>query len=580
MTTALREILAEFALKFDSKELEKGDGLVDGMVDKLKGFGKTVAAAFAVDAIVGFGHEILQEADALAKQSGALGVSTAALQGWQHAASLSGSSAEEFTAAFTKFTRNVGEAGDSVKGPAAEAFKALGVSVKDATGKLGAPIDLLDGVVAGLEGIEDPAKRTQVVMDLFGKSGAKLLPLLSEGADGIAKMRAEVEELGFGFDEAFLANAQEVNDNVDRLKLGLKGLAIQALSAILPAITSFSIGAVKLIKNIVAWVKGTKLIQTALVSLTGIGVLKLVRAGAALISSIGGWRVALTRLAGVLFRVVAPFLILEDIIVFLSGGKSAIGKGLDAAFGPGTAKNIQNLIAEMVKFFGLFKTEPDNVRKAFATLPEDLEKDLGGFGKFLGGWGQEIVNVGLFAVNALTGGWQNFVSKAKAAGSGLLLAITIVWTELKFAGLAAAAALSDAFDGVWNGIIEGAQAALNAMLDVLSKLPGTDELVKTLKVKVEGLSGAKNAGDAGEQVAQLRDKARLGLAADYDRIGAQATAPAGGGGSTTITNTTQVSVTVPPGTPADVARGVGNAAGKGVEKSLRGAKAALVPTAG
>lgn len=587
MAGALREILASFGIEFDKDgALAKGDKQVDSLTDKLAGFGKTVAGAFAVHEIVAFGREILEQADVLAKQSQALGVSAEELQGWEHAAQLSGSSAEEFTAAFTKFTRNVNEASEAAAGPAAKAFKALGVTIKDGAGNLGAPIDLLDGVVAGLEGIQDPAKRTALVMDLFGKSGARLLPLFSEGEEGLKKLRAEVGEFGASFDEAFLDNAQEVNDNVDRLKLGLRGFATQILGLVLPGLVSLSQWLVKGAKAFVGWVKGGRVLQTGLAMLAGKGIFALVRAVPLLIARFGGLQAILTRLGLFLVRVVAPFLILEDIFVFLAGGKSALGKGLDAAFGPGTAKNIQNLVAEMVKFFGLFKTEPNNVRKAFATLPEDLEKDLGGFGSFLGGWGQSIVDVGLFAVNALTGGWQNFVTKAKAAGDGFLLAIRIVWTELKFAGLAAAAAMSDAFDNVWNSIISGAQAALSALIDVLAKLPGTTDAVKELRAKVASLDGARGSADAGEFVGKQRDQARLAIAAEGDRIGAVATAPAVSGGTTT-TNNTNVAPVINNNTVVHVEGGAdaGNRLGKVINKnagdgSLRAVKAALVPTPG
>ncbi len=586
---ALRELVASFDVSFDKAgNLGKGDKAISGLAEKLTRFGKYVAGAFAVTQIFEFGRSILDQADVLAKQSQALGVSTEQLQGWQHAAALSGSSAEEFAAAFTKFTRNVNEASESASGNAAKAFKSLGVTVKDASGKLGAPIDLLDGVVAGLEGIQDPAKRTALVMDLFGKSGARLLPLLSEGPEGLKKLRAEVGELGASFDDAFLENAQEVNDNVDRLKLGVKGLAIQIIGPILPGLVKLTQVFISGAKSLIGWIKGGKVLQAALATLAGNGIYKLLTSIPALVARFGTLQAILLRVGVFVARFIAPFLILEDIFVFLAGGKSAIGKGLDAAFGPGTAKNIQALVAEMVKFFGLFKTEPNNVRAAFSSLPKDLERDLGGFGSFLGGWGQNIVEVGLFAVNALTGGWQNFVSKAKAAGDGFLLAIKIIWTELKFAGLETAAAMSDAFDGVWNSIIGGAQAALGAMLDVLAKLPGTGDAVKALRANVAELDSARGNGDAGAIVGRQHDRERLAIAAEGDRIGAVATAPAGAGApaapnTTTITGgpvTNQITVNVPPG-DGELGARVGRATGKATgDATLRATKAALVPTAG
>src|SRR3954470_13786109 len=103
MSGALREILAVFGTEFDDKGIKDGEKGVGSLKQTLLGFGGILAGAFAVHEIVEFGREVLEQADALAKQSQALSVSAAELQGWQWAAKLSGSSAEEFSSAFTKF---------------------------------------------------------------------------------------------------------------------------------------------------------------------------------------------------------------------------------------------------------------------------------------------------------------------------------------------------------------------------------------------------------------------------------------------------------------------------------------------
>lgn len=330
--SALRELLATFSFDVDTSALEAADGATSDVAQGLLDIGKNLVAAFAVGEIFKFGHETLELADNLAKQAQALGVSTEELQGWQHAAALSGSSAEEFAAAFTKFTRNVNEASEAAAGPAAKAFKELGVKVKDATGELGAPIDLLDGVVEGLQKIEDPAKRTALVMDLFGKSGARLLPLLSEGSEGIAKLRAEVGELGATYDEAFLENAQEFNDNTDRLKLGLRGLTIQVLGPLLPELVKLSEYLISGAKSLIAIVKQTNVGQAVFSGLA-------VKALPALTSG-------LRSLAGSVWRTVLPFLALDDALTFLAGGDSLIGRGLDKVFGAGAADESRKAILQ------------------------------------------------------------------------------------------------------------------------------------------------------------------------------------------------------------------------------------------
>lgn len=126
-----------------------------------------------------------------------------------------------------------------------------------------------------------------------------------------------------------------------------------------------------------------------------------------------------------------------------------------------------------------------------------------------------------------------------------------------------------------NVTFEG-KAASGRYLDV------TDDVVKGLRVRVSGLDSAKAAGGASEEVSRMRDRARLALAAEGDRIGAVATAPAAQS-SQTVTNVDNtvapvVNATVPPGTDADLAKRVGVSAGKASgDASPAAVKAAVVP---
>lgn len=575
---ALREVLASFGIEFDKGgELDKGDKKIDGLTEKLLGFGKTLAGAFAVKEIVSFGHELLQEADALAKQSQALGVSAAELQGWQHAAALSGSSAEEFSAAFTKFTRNVNEASEAASGPAAKAFKDLGVSIKDGAGNLGAPIDLIDGVVAGLEKIEDPAKRTALVMDLFGKSGAKLLPLFSEGEEGLRKLRAEVQELGFGFDEAFLENAQEVNDNVDRLKLGLKGVGIQILSEVLPGITAFSKQAVALAKSFISWVKGTRVVQAGLVALSAQGVQLLVTSIPKLVARLGGLQNILFSLGRLVLRTVLPFLLLEDAIGFLQGDDSAIGAGLDNLFGSGTAEAAR---AEILKWF----TNVKNV----------------------------VVNDFLPALKSIATS-ALFTGAAKGALDAVLFVLSAIGLALtddaeraeKLAGVLkkSAGAL-----GLGPTEEEAAASVEKGLPENREELSPTEKFIrkgftsvfgdplekpelKENAAKNEAILAAQRAGSS--KSAELANKSSFFAPTPaapapsyYDTARAVASAPAGT--TQTTTNNTNVAPVINNNTVVNVQGGdaeVGNRVGKAstkasTEGSLRGVKAALVPTPG
>jgi len=355
MSGALREILAIFGTEVDDTGLKKGEKGVESFKSTLKELGETVLGAFAIEKVVDFTREILESADVLAKQSQALSVSASDLQGWQWAAKLSGSSAEEFSSAFTKFNKNVAEAGKGT-GPAADAFKALGVSIKDSTGKAGEPIELLDGVADALAGMQDPAKRTEAIMALFGKSGAKLLPLFQEGSAGIAKLRAEVGELGASFDDAFLDNAQEVNDNIDRLKMGVRGLGIQAIGPLLPTITAWTQKGIELIKWVIDLTKHSSGLQAALVTFGTVGAAKAISGIVSLAQKAGFLKTGLRGVLLELAPLILGFLAIEDVWTFLTGGSSITGDLIE-------------------KFFG--KDAPEKVRAFAATLKDTGLADLG-----------------------------------------------------------------------------------------------------------------------------------------------------------------------------------------------------------
>lgn len=62
-------------------------------------------------------------------------------------------------------------------------------------------------------------------MQVFGKSGLELVPLLNAGSDGIQTMIDRAKDLGLVFDEDAGAKADEFTDKLDELKGAVGGLA-------------------------------------------------------------------------------------------------------------------------------------------------------------------------------------------------------------------------------------------------------------------------------------------------------------------------------------------------------------------
>lgn len=146
-----------------------------------------------------------------------LGVTTDALQEYRFAGSQAGLATEEVDQALGQLTRRIGEGVNGTKAQA-DAFKKLGISLKDAQGDVIATGDAIPLIADALQKIKSPAEQSALLLDLFGKSGQKLLPLLSQGADGVNGLRDAAQKLGVVLSSEQIAKADETADKLDALK--------------------------------------------------------------------------------------------------------------------------------------------------------------------------------------------------------------------------------------------------------------------------------------------------------------------------------------------------------------------------
>lgn len=73
----------------------------------------------------------------------------------------------------------------------------LGVETQDNTGKARSFSDILLDISDKFKAMPNGAEKTAVSMQLFGRSGKDLIPVLNKGSDGIKEMMAQADKLGF-----------------------------------------------------------------------------------------------------------------------------------------------------------------------------------------------------------------------------------------------------------------------------------------------------------------------------------------------------------------------------------------------
>ena len=117
-----------------------------------------------------------------------------------------------------------------------------------------------DQVAADIAAIEDPTKRADAAMTLFGKkTGTALLPLMSQ----LPELRQRARDLGVTLSDEDAAAADELGDNLDIAKLQLQAMAIQIGAAIAGPLTEFLTWSQSVLGATIAWIKeNPRLVRT------------------------------------------------------------------------------------------------------------------------------------------------------------------------------------------------------------------------------------------------------------------------------------------------------------------------------
>ncbi|MDI9330907.1 MAG: phage tail tape measure C-terminal domain-containing protein [Alphaproteobacteria bacterium] len=144
-------------------------------------FAVAVGAA-SVGALRDFIDRTIEATAALQQLSEQTGASTTALSGLAPVAIISGTAMETIGTNLSKLSKALAGVDDEGAN-ASKALQFLGITAKDSGGNLRDPAEVLNDVALKLAEFEDGAGKTALAMDLFGKSGASMLPFLKDLAE-------------------------------------------------------------------------------------------------------------------------------------------------------------------------------------------------------------------------------------------------------------------------------------------------------------------------------------------------------------------------------------------------------------
>jgi len=224
----------------DTAQLRKGMdtavGIMQSSTKTMENVAKTAATAiagyFTFSAIKDSVTYTLDLADSLGKLNQKVGISVDLLYSMQAQAKLSDVEFKTLEKSLLKFNKGLGTASMG-GGDTTNALKNLNIELKDSSGYLKTSDQYLFEVADRFKGMPDGISKSTLAMQLFGKSGADMIPLLNGGSEAM-------KEFSGIMDVNTAKAAERLNDSFTRMGLAFEGNKTQILTGMLPAIESLS----------------------------------------------------------------------------------------------------------------------------------------------------------------------------------------------------------------------------------------------------------------------------------------------------------------------------------------------------
>ena len=194
-----------------------------------------IGAYMSADLFIGFIKGSADAAAQIDRLSERTGIAVESLSALNYAANINGVSIQDLDGALKGLANKMLEA-QMGSGEAAEVFKALGISVVNASGSLRATEDVLLDMADAFQGMQDGAGKAALSQKLMEDAGVALIPVLNQGSDGLRKMREEAQSLGVVLDEQTSRRAVEFNNNLVKLSATATALGQSIANKLIPSI--------------------------------------------------------------------------------------------------------------------------------------------------------------------------------------------------------------------------------------------------------------------------------------------------------------------------------------------------------
>ena len=324
---------------------------------------------------------------------------------------------------------------------AANAYRELGIAVRDSRGQLRSSGDVLIDVANRFQTMADGVDKAALAQQLFGRGGAQLIPMLNQGGEAISRLR--------GMSTAQARASDELSDAMETLQMRVGGLGGKLAVALMPSLEAVT-------NNLIGMIDAFNRLDPGMQAAIGYG---------------AAIAIAWGPLMGIIINTAKVFALLQGGIALLTGG-GVVSGGLAAlvAIVTGPVGIIAALVAAGVAVY-VFR---DQIGDAIAGLGDmwinafeaiiNFSRDI--FNQIIQSF-DSVVNTpfGIF-LKALRGDWGGVLMSMAALALGQFKGIgDMIGSQLRSAFTSAASAVQ----GIWNGMLQGIRNAINSVFAGINK---------------------------------------------------------------------------------------------------------------
>jgi hypothetical protein len=231
------------ASKSAAANLDHVGAKASGLGKSLAGLGAAAGVGVLASKVFDFAQSSVQSFETVGGESIKLqrimGGNVEQMSALRGAAKMTGVSADTLATSMRSFSADI--EGNS------KHLQAMGVATRDAAGNIRPTGDVLKDVAAVFKDMPNGAEKSALAVQLFGRNGLDMIPMLNKGADGIAALEAKTAQYGLTLTQVDQDNLAKFRASQRDLSLVSEGVRTSFGKSLFPVLTEFNAGLVQLL---------------------------------------------------------------------------------------------------------------------------------------------------------------------------------------------------------------------------------------------------------------------------------------------------------------------------------------------